>query len=863
MRGKLVNLNAFYKYKNVVNQKNKWGMWWNFAVFEGILATAFLVKLFSNKEKVYVEFFVFALAALLMMALWFFLRDKVKKIQDWSIIVCYVIGFAFVTHLEVMFPGSQIVMFAYAFTAIDLAASFILAPFYVILGQTEGALVFLITYCVVTDNPDSITIACIVLAGLLAVAAGLLAWNIRMSNLIFANELTFLATGTDDIFIQNKPDGLWEDSEQGIFAGAEDHKRRNITFVFDERNDRLLSVREGNIFDLRREMTWSEVSTRILRYAGDVASYKRVEKFLNPDGTGKNAYEDKGGVAASFNMPSGERMWLSLEMTYRPNPVNGFMTKVVSLEDITGDKIYMGIMNMMLSENYDAVLCYERGKNRGLLLYAENGDIKFEKCDNYEEMMMRYATGFVADYDRERAVEAAHIKTLCDYLQEHDFFEIFIDEVKDGTIGRKRFYSSYMDDDKRFLVVFKQDVTDFVNSEKEVKEKLETALAEAKAANAVKTEFLARMSHEMRTPMNAIVGLASLVEDANGNPEQIKGYVSKIKSSSDYLLQLINDVLDMSGIVEGRLTMDVKEVRFADFLATVNTIVEPLCASKNIVYIANSEIPDNTILLMDKLRVSQIFTNLLDNAVKYTSEGGLIEFSCYNIGSDGNKGKYRFVVKDSGIGMTEEFAQRMFEPFAQEKETNRASLNGTGIGLSISKGIVDMLGGSISATSKPDVGTTFVVDIGFESVTKQEPVEEKSEEISVDCLKGKRVLVVEDNEINREIAVALLESQNIKAEVTVNGLEAVEAFDNSPEHFYDAILMDIRMPRMNGLEATRKIRLLNRRDASNIPIIAMTANAFSEDVELSVNSGMNAHLSKPINPVILYETLAKFISESK
>ena len=205
----------------------------------------------------------------------------------------------------------------------------------------------------------------------------------------------------------------------------------------------------------------------------------------------------------------------------------------------------------------------------------------------------------------------------------------------------------------------------------------------------------------------------------------------------------------------------------------------------------------------------------------------------------------------------------MFEPFSQEIESNRESLNGTGLGLSVTKGIVDALGGSISVTSKKNVGTTFVVDLFLTVSREKETGNDDKVELNIDELEGKRILVAEDNEINREIAVAILSRKSIVTDTAVNGAEAVERFINSDEYYYDAILMDIRMPKMNGLEATRKIRSLNRKDSIKVPIIAMTANAFSDDVSLSAHSGMNAHLSKPINPNILYETVLKEIKKSK
>lgn len=861
MKTRLLSINSFYKYKKIIDDKNIWGIWWNFTVFEALWLLSLVTKAIANPESVNIVHLIFAIMGIGGVIGWLRCRVKHREVNDLTIIATYVLVYAYIGYSEIHYGGT-VVFVIFALISLDLALSYLINPIHLSMGQVEGAIAYLICFRIKEGYMSFPVFSRIVVVTLFCCSMGILVWYARITTLAFENEVLYLSTGSDDEFITHRSRKIWDEYfEHGVTAGIDGKKRKTFTFVVNMTTDKLISVRDNNIFELKNEMDWNEVVCRILRFAGDPQTYRGIERILDRNTLISDYTEgkEKKSVVGCFNLPNG-RMWMNLSISLRPHPINGQVMNIVVIEDITSDKIYMGVMNRMIGQNYDAVMVVERGRQSGIMFMSREGeDILVKTFEDYENMMVGYVTEWIADYDREKALKCGHLKSLYEELKDKDVFEIYIDEFSPTGHGRKKhFQASFLDSDKRFLVVQKQDVTDILNKEREAQEIFENNLKEVQRANATKTEFLSKMSHEMRTPMNAIVGLSELIEDVGDDKELLRDYVSKIKESSDYLLQIITDILDMSGISSGEMEMKYGEYTYGELIEGINSKILPLCAKKNIDYKVNHEIPDNTRFKVDKPRFTQLFYNILSNSAKYTSDGGNIEFDCYCIGRESDNGFFRFVVKDNGIGMSEEFIEHLFEPFSQEDSTNKQSLNGTGLGLSISKGIVDLFGGKISATSKVGVGTTVVIDLCLETLS-DEFAAKKADKLNIEDLAGRRVLVVEDNEINREIVVAVLGKKKIIADEVVNGAEAVERFANSGERYYDAILMDIRMPKMNGLEATRKIRNLARRDAAHIPIIAMTANAFNTDAELSTDSGMNAHLSKPIDPQLLYNTLLEHI----
>ncbi len=392
---------------------------------------------------------------------------------------------------------------------------------------------------------------------------------------------------------------------------------------------------------------------------------------------------------------------------------------------------------------------------------------------------------------------------------------------------------------------------------RERRTEIEKAVAED--ASRAKTSFLSNMSHEIRTPMNAIIGLDNI---ALRNPDlqpETREQLLKIDASAKHLLGLINDILDMSRIESGRMVLKQEEFAFKDFLEQVNIMINSQCQDKGLDYECRIEGPVSDYYVGDGMKLKQVLINILGNSVKFTEAPGEVSLSVKELEREGDACRLRFTMKDSGIGMDEEFIPRLFEAFSQEDETATNRYGGSGLGMAITKSYVEMMKGDIHVESEKGRGSTFTVTVALGCSDR---VYEAGTELSAETgLSGRRLLIAEDIDQNAEILLDLLDLEEIEADRAVNGKEAVEMFESSEAGYYDAVLMDVRMPVMDGLTATRSIRALERPDAATVPIIAMTANVYDEDVERSMQAGMNEHLSKPIEPEKLYEALARLIAE--
>lgn len=407
-------------------------------------------------------------------------------------------------------------------------------------------------------------------------------------------------------------------------------------------------------------------------------------------------------------------------------------------------------------------------------------------------------------------------------------------------------------------MVFIRSIDEEKQKEAYAKALLQNAVSQAETANKSKSEFLARMSHEIRTPLNAIIGLSTIAHHYENNPEKVDDCLTKIDSSSKVLLGLINDILDMSAIENNKMKLAATPFSLKATIEGVRDIYLPQCQGKKITLITHFDVPD-AFVVGDELRVTQIFLNLLSNAYKFTPEGGEIHFEANRSSLQDKKAYYRFVVSDNGVGMSDEMKKRLFKPFEQENSETAQKYGGSGLGLSIVKSLVDMMGGSIAVSSSLNHGTTFTLDMPFflsEEKPAVLPPEKKPYASAVYDFHGARILLAEDNAINREIACELLKMAHLVTDCASNGEEAVAMLSASKEGEYRLILMDIQMPVMNGYEAAKSIRAMERKDAKRIPIFAMTANAYSEDVTHALSCGMDGHIAKPIDPPTLYRTIA-------
>ncbi|MGB4985035.1 MAG: ATP-binding protein [Erysipelotrichaceae bacterium] len=377
-----------------------------------------------------------------------------------------------------------------------------------------------------------------------------------------------------------------------------------------------------------------------------------------------------------------------------------------------------------------------------------------------------------------------------------------------------------------------------------------------KMAYTAKSEFLARMSHDMRTPMNGIIGLTGLTLDMDNLPPEVVDNLNKIDESAKYLLSLINDTLDMNKIESNKVMLNLEPTNLVTFFDQMNSVALISAQQKKVNFNLVHEGKTLPLVYLDRVRVQQMFFNLVSNAIKFTNEGGKVEVVGEATILPDNKMYTKVIIRDTGIGINKDFLPKLFEPFEQENDSIVTNYTGTGLGLAIVKNLVDIMNGKISVQSEKGVGTEFTVELTFDIATEDQK-DNCMKVYNEDCLQGKRILLCEDHPLNSQIATKLLEKQGMIVEKAINGQEGLDLFRKSSLNYYDAILMDIRMPVMDGLMTTRMIRSLDREDANTIPIIAMTANAFDEDVKKSIDAGMNSHLAKPIQPQLLYQTLAQ------
>ena len=399
----------------------------------------------------------------------------------------------------------------------------------------------------------------------------------------------------------------------------------------------------------------------------------------------------------------------------------------------------------------------------------------------------------------------------------------------------------------------------------EQRQELSEALEAAEQANRAKTVFLSNMSHEIRTPMNAIIGLNSIALNEPGVPDKVRGYLEKIDSSAQHLLGIINDILDMSRIESGRMIIRSEEFSFSRMLEQVNSIISGQCRDKNLTYECRTSGTIDEYYIGDETKLRQVMINILSNAVKFTPEGGSVTFLIEEGRRYGGKATLKMTFTDTGIGMSSEYLPHLFDAFSQEDSSVTGKYGSTGLGMPITRSIVELMNGHIEVESEKGKGTTFTVTVTLGESGRREPDTADAPDAKdpgapvAGNLKGRRVLLAEDMEVNAEIMVMVLSMKEIEADVAENGRVAVDRYLEHPAGWYDAVLMDMRMPEMDGLEAARAIRSSGREDAETIPIIALTANAFDEDVQRSMQAGLNAHLSKPVEPDVLFGTLESLI----
>ena len=547
-------------------------------------------------------------------------------------------------------------------------------------------------------------------------------------------------------------------------------------------------------------------------------------------------------------------------------PDTGDVVAFITEREYNTDMVNQALLRKALVEQYD-MITYIVDDSYGVVIGSENryrrGSI-FPKAlkGKYDRYIDEEVVPFVDGDDGERAAVARVLgmEQVRQALTTREPYEVNIRLRIDGEEYFNRFVYYTVDREAGFYILLKSDTTDVRREELERSAALQRALDDARSANAAKTVFFSSMSHDIRTPMNAVIGYTTLARREGATEAQMREYLDKIASSSQHLLALINDVLEMSRIESGHIDLEATETDLKALLDGARDMFAAQMESKGIEYVTRAVDLRDSRVLCDRNRLNRVLLNLLSNAFKFTPEGGHVTVTLGQTGAGDGMGHYELRVKDSGIGMSEAFAERVFDAFEREQTSTVSGIQGTGLGMAITKNIVDLMGGSIDVETAPGQGTEFIVKLSFPLASGADADPDGPRTAATvpnfSCMK---LLLVEDNAINREIATLILAEAGFDLETAVNGMDAVEKLRDSRPGEFDAVLMDVQMPVMNGYTATRLIRSLDDPSLSSIPVIAMTANAFAEDIQREQEAGMNAHITKPLDVSAMMATLAEVL----
>ena len=505
------------------------------------------------------------------------------------------------------------------------------------------------------------------------------------------------------------------------------------------------------------------------------------------------------------------------------------------------------------------------------IIRTEQDDMRLLKTEEIDfSTFKRFLLQNVPEEKKKKLEEEFETERICARIQEVSIVEREFQKWYEHSTSwfRIQFILSMTREKKRPIVtVTVMNIDDLKRLQEEQNKALLSAYETAHQASRAKSDFLANMSHDIRTPMNAIMGMSTIARRNIHDPEKLEDCLNKIDSSSKHLLSLINSVLDMSKIESGKVVFVEEVFRLDQMIEDIKRIVQPQAEKKDIQFTSEYETLQGIMVKSDPLRIRQVLLNIMGNAIKFTPEKGKVHCSVVKVLSiyDGYS-TFEFTCEDNGIGMDQEFVDKIFQPYERSKNVTSKEIEGSGLGMFISKNIVEMMNGEIYVESKKDEGTKFTVIFHLKEISEQ-PEKEKTEQneeaqIAFDAMKGKRILLVEDNDMNREIAQEFLTEEGILVENAVNGKEAVEKMEQSSLYYYDLILMDIQMPVMNGYEASAAIRRMDRED-SGLPIIAMTANAFSDDIRQAKEAGMNEHIAKPIDVSVMFSVLSDWMNDKR
>lgn len=622
-----------------------------------------------------------------------------------------------------------------------------------------------------------------------------------------------------------------------------------------------------------------DYDTYIVKWADAYVDESAKELFLkNTNRMYLNEQFEQGKSEITFEYYAksmeGEKIFVRRSTYLAADKKSGDIVAYNNVKDITEQKQkenqmrqYEQMLVMTTSEIYQGARQIDLSDFSTVYVSFENNHITLCGEENWDTWLAEQEH-FVHPDDIERLKEKLSVENLlkmpvggkfrCDFRSkrknQNGFYGVYTTSAYKAEL-----------DGKLYVHLITMDNTVTMENEMRQKALIEDALLRAESASKAKTKFLSNMSHDIRTPMNAIIGFTTLAMTHIDNKERVLGYLGKIAASGNHLLSLINDVLDMSHIESGRMHLEETECNLSDIMHELENMLATEMQSRNLKFYIDMKDVSDVKIICDKLRLNQILLNLLSNAIKFTTSGGRIDVRVIEqMEEDPDEAIYEFHVKDTGIGMSEEFQRHLFEPFEREQSSTVSGIQGTGLGMTITKNMVQMMGGTISVISKKDVGTEFTVQFPLKKVSERQEKtvlreEEENTPAARTSIEGKRILLVEDNDLNREIAVEILNEEGMLVEEAEDGSIALDKLLEKGPGYYSLVLMDIQMPVMDGYTATQAIRSFENKELANIPIIAMTANAFEEDKRKALEMGMNAHVAKPIDVKHLLDVIERII----
>lgn len=589
----------------------------------------------------------------------------------------------------------------------------------------------------------------------------------------------------------------------------------------------------------------------------EIRGFYRCQNLLELYQRGEKEFHREFPVRA----PSGTVLWIDSTLHLLQNPDSGEIEGIYCAKDVTKQKKDEAIMTRISQSGYDFIGIIDPFR-RTFELHNGFWECSGMECGvrvDYDFCVERLTGGCVVPGEREALAQALALDTVAEAVREKGKTVLTYSFQEAGKpLSRKQISLDWLDGDRQEILAVQADITAAYEQEQQRLRQLETALLLAEKANEMKTNFLGNVSHDMRTPLNAVLGYNRLALESD-DMETVKDYLRKIASVGDALTSLIDDTLDLQKIESGAIRLHPEPVSSRKLVEEIATTMNPIMAEKNLRFRLDVKNAELVTLRVDVLRLRQIILNLLSNAVKFTPEGGCVEMCIECLGRENNLAHDRFIIRDSGIGMSQAFLERMYEPFSQERTPDTAHIDGSGLGLSIVKRIVDLMGGHITVKSELGRGTEFAVYLDLERVDDTETADDSRTEAPV-SIQGRRILLCEDNLMNAEIARHILTANGAEVVTASNGQEGYARFCASTPEEFDFILMDIRMPVMDGYTAAKAIRCSPHPRAGSIPILAMTADAYAGDVEAALRAGMNGHLAKPVDPQKLLHAISALMA---